>query len=108
MSATIEMVSFKLSDGVTSSVFLQASESVDRWVAKQEGFEYRALAQQEDGTWVDIVFWQNAQNAQQAGEAFMAAQECKALMGCIDKESVVMQHMPVMASLAKEQAQAMA
>lgn len=38
MSATIEMVSFKLSDGVTSSVFLNASESVDRWVAKKEGF----------------------------------------------------------------------
>jgi hypothetical protein len=38
----------------------------------------------------------------------MAADECKGLMGCIDKESVVMQHMPVMASLAKEQAQAMA
>ncbi|OUR94082.1 hypothetical protein A9Q81_14915, partial [Gammaproteobacteria bacterium 42_54_T18] len=100
MSATIEMVSFKLNDGVSPAVFIKASEELDNWVGQQSGFEYRALAQQEDGTWVDIVFWQSQAHAQQAGDAFMTAKESQNMMACIDKNSVVMQHMPVMASLS--------
>ncbi len=108
MSATIEMVSFKLNDGVSPQVFIKASEELDSWVAQQNGFEYRALAQQEDGTWVDIVFWQSQAEALQAGEAFMTAKESQNLMACIDKSSVVMQHMPVMASLAGQRIKDMA
>ncbi len=101
MSATIEMVSFKLNDGVSPQVFIKASEELDSWVAQQNGFEYRALAQQEE-------FWQSQAEALQAGEAFMTAKESQNLMACIDKSSVVMQHMPVMASLAGQRIKDMA
>ena len=108
MSATIEMVSFKLSDGVNPEIFIKANEELDSWLGQQNGFEYRALAQQEEGTWVDIVFWQTQADAQQAGEAFMGAKESQAMLACIDKSTVSMQHMPVMASLANERIKATA
>lgn len=104
MSGSIEMVSFKLNNGVSDEAFLSASQKIEGWVGKQPGFEYRALAKQQDGTWVDLVFWQNEAAAQAAGEKFMQASEPQEMMACIDKDTVIMQHMPVMAALCMEAA----
>ncbi|MEH6347207.1 MAG: hypothetical protein V7785_19080 [Bermanella sp.] len=108
MTATIEMVSFKLNADASDQAFLDSNPALEAWVAKQPGFQYRALSKKEDGTWVDLVFWESLEQAQQAGTAFMAADEPKAMLAFIDKDSVSMQHMPVLACVAQEQAQAMA
>ncbi len=108
MSGTIEMVSFKLNTDASEQAFLDSNQALEAWVVKQPGFQYRALSKQEDGTWVDLVFWESLEQAQQAGAAFMAAAELKAMLAFIDKDSVSMQHMPVLACVAQEQAQAMA
>ena len=96
MSATIEMVSFKLNEGATTADILATSPAISAWVIQQAGFQYRSLAQQSDGQWLDIVYWESLEHAQQAGEAFMKATEPKAMMAFIDKTSVSVQHIPVM------------
>ncbi len=103
MSATIEMVSFKLASGSHEQAFLETNTAVENWVVKQPGFQYRALTKQADGTWIDLVFWESLETAQQAGNAFMAAQEPKAMLAFIDKETVNMQHLPVLAARPCEQ-----
>lgn len=103
MSATIEMVSFKLASGSSEQAFLETNTAVENWVVKQPGFQYRALTKQPNGTWIDLVFWESLESAQQAGNAFMAAQEPKAMMAFIDKETVTMQHLPVLAARPCEQ-----
>ncbi len=100
MSATIEMVSFKLATGSNEQAFLDTNSAVENWVAKQPGFQYRALTKQVDETWVDLVFWESLESAQQAGNAFMAAPEPKAMLAFIDKNTVNMQHLPVLAARA--------
>ncbi len=44
MSATIEIVTFKLTTNASEKAFLAASPKVDIWAKQQEGFEYRALS----------------------------------------------------------------
>lgn len=100
MSATIEMVSFKLASGSDEQAFLATNAALESWVAQQPGFQYRALTKQPDNTWIDIVFWCSLEDAQQAGNAFMSAQEPKAMLAFIDKETVNMQHLPVLAARA--------
>ncbi len=104
MSATIEMVTFKLNSDASEKDFLATNPALESWVSKQPGFEYRSLSQKQDGQWVDIVYWQTAEDAQKAGTLFMQANETQAMMSFIDKDSVDMQHMPVLSARLKEMA----
>lgn len=96
MNTVIEMVSFKLSAGVTEQDLLAATKQSHAFVAGLDGFQYRSLSYNEASqTWTDIVYWQSMEAAKAAAEAFMASADCQALIALIDKDSVVMQHQSV-------------
>lgn len=100
--SVLEKVSFQLNPGVSDEEFVQASRAIDSWVQPQPGFEYRALAKQSDGTWLDLVFWRDMDSAAQAGEQFKQASELGSVMALIDKTSVDVQHAPVLSQLAAQ------
>ncbi len=43
--AILELVTFKLAEGISEKEFLVENEKLNNWVKTQPGFEYRALAQ---------------------------------------------------------------
>ena len=98
MSAAIEIVSFKLKQDASEHEFLSSNPALQTWIAGQPGFQYRALAKKDDGSWVDTVFWDSMDNAKKAGAAFADAEEAKPLMAFIDDGSVDMQHLSVVSS----------
>ena len=56
--AILELVTFKLAKGISDEAFLAENEHLNNWVKSQPGFEYRALAKTNVGSWTDTVFWQ--------------------------------------------------
>jgi len=74
---TLERVSYQLKAGVNLEEFVKANEAISNWAKTQPGFQYRSLSQQEDGSWLDLVFWQSKEQA----EAAMAKSQQEPLFG---------------------------
>lgn len=95
MTTAIEIVTYKLKSDITTSQLQSTHDSINQFCTAQEGFIYRSISQDQDNTWFDIVYWQNMECAQKAGEAFMQNPICQTLSKFIDNETVVMRHMEV-------------
>ncbi len=93
-STVVELVLFKLKEGVSEAQLLQANEPVVQFVNARPGFLYRSLSVNEQTQqWSDIVYWQTEQDAQASSKAFMESQLCGGFMELI--ESVVVSHSQV-------------
>ncbi|BBN83594.1 hypothetical protein PA25_35790 [Pseudoalteromonas sp. A25] len=86
-----EIVEFKLAEGVSEADFLPLSNAFESFLAQQPGFMYRSLARGNNKAgYVDISYWQSAQDLEQCEKAFEGSTVCKEFMTVIDSESVVM------------------
>jgi hypothetical protein len=89
----LELVVFKLKDGVTSEQLLATNDAVSIWAQRQRGFISRELSHDvEGGRWIDIVWWQSIEAAQAAAEAAMSSASCAPMFALIDMESALMLH----------------
>lgn len=70
MSDTIELMHFRLKQGVTSTDWLKANEKINDWVARQPGFRFRSVSETGDGEWIDMVYWESMDAAKVASEQF--------------------------------------
>lgn len=93
--AILELVTFKLAEGISDAEFLTENEHLNNWVKKQPGFEYRALAKAEDGNWTDTVFWKNMETASAAQQNFGEEPSLQGMMKVIDMESVKVDHQQI-------------
>jgi hypothetical protein len=93
MTTTIELVSYKLKSGITTAQLQNTHDSLNSFCSQQEGFIYRSISKDQDNTWFDIVYWQNMECAQKAGEKFMQDEICHTLSELIDENTLVMRHM---------------
>jgi hypothetical protein len=57
----MEINTFSLVSGVSLDEFLRANRCVDAWLRRQPGFRSRQIAQQADGTLIDVMIWANAE-----------------------------------------------
>ncbi|MBL1421740.1 MAG: hypothetical protein COC24_014620 [Alphaproteobacteria bacterium] len=88
----IEIVEFKLVEGADLEKFIAANELVAGAISALDGFIDRALAQDDDGQWVDIVRWQDMACAKTAAAQVMQIEGFGALMKFFDTDSVKMKH----------------
>lgn len=72
MSDTIELVRFRLQPGLTSADWLKANEKINDWMKAQPGFRFRSVSETDDGEWWDLVYWDNLEAAEAAGQKFGA------------------------------------
>ncbi|MFT4765580.1 MAG: hypothetical protein ACI9OH_002692 [Oleispira sp.] len=91
----LELVTFKLANGISDEAFLVENEHLNHWVKSQPGFEYRALAQANDGSWTDTVFWQSMEAASAAQQRFGEEPSLQGMMKVIDMESVKVEHQKI-------------
>jgi heme-degrading monooxygenase HmoA len=91
MSATLELVTFRLARG-DSQQFIDANAMVNDWLKRQPGFVSRHLAEREDGTFLDIVFWQSHAAALAASGKMMEEMAQSEAMTMIDPMGLEMSH----------------
>jgi hypothetical protein len=95
--SVIETVRFSLNPGIGAEEIKMAWCGSEGFVRAQPGFQRRRLVEGEDGTWQDIVEWQDMESAKAASAAFdpEAHPELGQLMAAIDPGTVQMSHATV-------------
>ncbi|KZN34099.1 antibiotic biosynthesis monooxygenase family protein [Pseudoalteromonas luteoviolacea] len=93
----IEIVTFKLNQGVSTEQMLEKSAAFEEFAAKQPGFLYRSLAHQADtDTFVDVSYWETLEDNKKMQAAFEEVDVCQAFCALVDKESVGISHHTVL------------
>lgn len=94
--AVVEIVRFRLAEGVTEDQFLVDNGRVESdHVVHQPGFLSRATAHGEDGEWLIIVHWESAGAADASTDGFMDAEATQAFLGDIDGDTYSMKRYSV-------------
>lgn len=86
MSA-IEMSIFKL-NGYSADDFIKANEEVDIFLKRQPGFRSRAIAEQEDGTIIDLLIWDSVEEGTTSAELLMVELKESPVHSMIDQKSL--------------------
>ena len=98
MNTAIEVVIFKAKAGVDASQLKGTALAIAPAIQKLPGFVSREFGESEEGTYVDIVHWQNLASAQAAAQAVNEIPECGAFFSLIDESTVQMLHFNSVAS----------
>lgn len=83
----VKQYEFKLAAGGSREQLIAISAKLDAFLLGLEGFEYRSLAELDDGTWLDTNYWSSAEAASQ-DELLMQQPVMAEFMACIDEASV--------------------
>lgn len=103
-TTVLEIVHFKLHENASDAQLADTHPAIDTFLHQQPGFLYRSLSQQDCGEYIDIVYWESLEAAKAASDALMENDAGKAMLALIDMDSVVMQHLPVLAESMSEPA----
>ncbi len=87
MSEAIEITTFKLIDATFES-FIEANASIDLWLQGQPGFRSRRMAQRSDGTIVDMLIWDRAEQGEDAAARIMTETAASPVHAMIDHRTV--------------------
>jgi hypothetical protein len=89
----LELVVYKLNEGVSREQFLATNDAVSSWLREQPGFISRELAHDAVGDrWVDVVWWESMAEAHAAGELSRSSESCAPMFALIDTDSTLMLH----------------
>ena len=95
----LELVVFRLRDGVSREQIVGTADAVSDWAAEQPGFVSRELAHDAEGDrWIDVVWWETMADAQAAAELAMSSEACAPMFALIDMESTLMVHADLVAA----------
>jgi len=85
----MKMYQFNLNNEYTKGAFLEASAKMDSFMKAHSGFEYRSLAQQTDGQWLDTVYFTDKSSAESMEAAFSDSDVAGEFMPMINGASVI-------------------
>lgn len=88
----LEVVTFRLTPGVSEADFLAAARATEAPLRAQPGFLSRHLTRSDAGEWTDHVAWASLAQAMSAAEVVMAEPAFGPFMAAIDGASVRMRH----------------
>ena len=92
----VEVSRFRLVPGTDEQAFLEAAEQTQSgFLGKQEGFMGRDLLRADDGSWMDIVRFEDSEAAQAAFESFAGHPSVETFESMLDPASVSMTHWSV-------------
>lgn len=89
----LELVVFRLKEGVAREEFLATADAVSEWARSQPGFVSRDLshAAAED-RWIEVVYWARPADAEAAAKAAETSSACAPMFALIDMDSALMLH----------------
>ncbi len=87
----VEVTTFQLRAGVEAQDFEAAARAMQKgFLALQTGFLKRTLTVSQDGTWTDIVYWEDQESAEKAMQMAEQSELVMPFMEKIDFNSVKM------------------
>ena len=86
----IEIVQFRLAEGVSRDKFVTAAANTMPALCKTEGFIGRILSEGKDGTWIDYVKWTNPALAKAAMAGSMENAALMPFIMSVDPDSIVL------------------
>jgi heme-degrading monooxygenase HmoA len=95
---TVELVTFRLQKGDTQG-FVDANAAINDWLRRQPGFVSRHLAEREEGSYLDIVFWKTHADALAASTRMMEEMAQSEAMTMIDPMGLDMSHATIRLSV---------
>jgi hypothetical protein len=90
----VEITTFRL-NGYTCEVFIAANADIDEWLLRQPGFQSRHIAEQPDGTILDILHWDTVTAGTNAMTNLMNEMANSAVHEMIDQGTVSWNVYPV-------------
>ncbi|EIE49281.1 hypothetical protein [Salipiger aestuarii] len=91
MAKTIEIVTFRLADGVSDEAFIAETKTMERdFLGKLPGFIDRDTGKSAEGGWIVVLHWASAEDAQASMNKFVDAPGTKAFTACIDMSTFQM------------------
>ena len=94
MTLAIEITTFQL-NGCTCQEFIAANAELDIWLARQPGFQSRTMAEQKDGTIVDMLCWDSVVQGTASMHRLMDELRDSPMHGMIDQDTVSWSIAPV-------------
>jgi len=98
MQQALELVTFRLVRG-SGQQFVDANVAINGWLKRQPGFVSRHLAERDDGSFLDIVFWQSHEAALAASGKMMEEMAQDEAMTMIDPMGLEMNHATIRLSV---------
>lgn len=85
----LEIVTYTLAAGVNEGDFLAVHAKFCQFLDAQQGLEYRTLAKDEQGKYIDVVYWASQADLDKVQTTFKNDAHCHALMAMVDEASIV-------------------
>ncbi len=92
----MEIVTFRLTPGITDAAFLAAAQATQAMVAAQPGFLRRNLLRDDTGEWTDTVAWASLAAAHAGAETVVRDPSFAPFGAAIDMTSLTMRHVPIL------------
>lgn len=90
--SAVEVVIYKSKEGVTKEQALKAAKSVNKFISSQKGFVSRTFSETEDSRWIDVLFWESLEDAQNANNIAMKSAVPLKFFETIDEKSMIFLH----------------
>ncbi|WP_269713995.1 hypothetical protein [Caulobacter sp. NIBR2454] len=94
----VEITTFRLR-GCTVAQFIDANAGVDAWLRRQPGFRSRRIAEQADGSVVDMLVWAAVADGRAAADGLMDELADSPVHDLIDQRTVCWSVSPVRHSI---------
>lgn len=89
----LELVVFRVKEGVTRERLLGTVDAVSKWAREQPGFVSRDLTYDAAGDrWVEMIWWTSTADAEASVKAAETSDLCAPMFALIDPESMLFLH----------------
>jgi hypothetical protein len=88
----VEVVIWKTKSNFTEEEALYKAKSVNKFVENQKGFISRNLSKNEQGEWLDLVYWNSIEDAQAAAKLAQSSEICQPFFDTINMDSMKFYH----------------
>jgi Antibiotic biosynthesis monooxygenase len=100
---TIELARFRIREGAEPQLLAERPAMVDALRRRFPGCRAAFLTREDDGWWLDVVFWRSRAEAEEAAQAINSVPECAAWLRHI-AESGGLRHVDVVTTWAAHRA----
>lgn len=91
MAKTIEIVTFRLNDGVTHEEFLKETVDMEtNFLGKLKGFMDRDTGVSDQDDWIVVLHWESPEDADASIAKFVDAPQTQSFTALIDMDTFVM------------------
>ena len=85
-----EILTWKSKSGVSDEEMVRAVDGMVEDLRSLNGFLNQTLYKEEDGTWIDVYYWQTEKDAHDSNDAMAAKESFKKLMSIIEPNTVTL------------------